>query len=679
MFSLRAAASGIALTSAVCLSMPIAAQNDEIERGPVPDWVTAAQPLEIEGDPRGIVFVRNQDTQVHFDASGQTYYQGSRMKLLNANALQAGNIAIGWNPAAGAPTVHTLAIHRDGSRIDVLDTSQFTVLRREDQLETSMINGLLTASLQVPDLRIGDELEITYSVPSSDPTLGNTDSGLLFLADAPPPGRYRLGLSWEEGYAPNVRLTPDFESIATRHDNAILIDMDMPKAVTPPKDAPPRYAWNRIVQYTDFESWEAVSRRFDTLFEAAATVPDDSPVAREAQRIMQAHATPAARAAAALELVQQQVRYVYVGLNEGNLTPVSAEETWQRRYGDCKAKTALLLALLSRLDIPAEAVLASNAGLDDGLDQRLPSPALFDHVLVRANVDGQELWMDGTHPSVSRASRTPVAPYRWVLPLSGQGSGLDRVEWQPDAAPRELVAFDLDASAGFDQPARIVNTTVNTGLKALQEYMQFSSVTDDQLTQAYRNRAIGDGFWESIDTVEWSFDEDHQASVLTIAGTGRLEWEETGESGRYMTLPGGGFSPPTPRIRDAGQDQEAPYWRETTFDCRFTTVRLPEETLEENWTYNSAFATEMFGESYLRAFERADGEIRMMRLMRTEQPEISAAAARRDNERIAAFDNSMARIEWDPDHRSSTRVAGSVASAHDTSWDTLSQACASAL
>lgn len=78
------------------------------------------------------------------------------------------------------------------------------------------------------------------------------------------------------------------------------------------------------------------------------------------------------RAAAALKLVQQDVRYIYIGLNGGNLSPATAEETWQRRYGDCKAKTVLLLALLRELGIEAEAVLVNNSGADDGLDERLP-------------------------------------------------------------------------------------------------------------------------------------------------------------------------------------------------------------------------------------------------------------------------------------------------------------------
>ena len=46
----------------------------------------------------------------------------------------------------------------------------------------------------------------------------------------------------------------------------------------------------------------------------------------------------------------------------------TAATTWSRRYGDCKGKTALLIALLRGLGIEAEAALVST-DFGDGLDE----------------------------------------------------------------------------------------------------------------------------------------------------------------------------------------------------------------------------------------------------------------------------------------------------------------------
>src|SRR5205085_6043376 len=111
----------------------------------VPDWVHPLDPAPVPADAAGLVFVRRNDMLIHLEGGRQHTYVSQFYKLLNSQALQAGNVAITWNPASGAPTVHALRIHRDGAVIDVLQNNHFEVLRREDQLEQSRLTGLLTA------------------------------------------------------------------------------------------------------------------------------------------------------------------------------------------------------------------------------------------------------------------------------------------------------------------------------------------------------------------------------------------------------------------------------------------------------------------------------------------------------------------------------------------------------
>ena len=106
----------------------------------------------------------------------------------------------------------------------------------------------------------------------------------------------------------------------------------------------------------------------------AARVPAQGPLRNEVERIREASQDPVARAEAALKLVQGRIRYVALQMGQGGLVPADAETTWSRRYGDCKGKTALLLALLAELGIEAVPVIVNNSGSDDGLDARLPTP-----------------------------------------------------------------------------------------------------------------------------------------------------------------------------------------------------------------------------------------------------------------------------------------------------------------
>lgn len=644
------------------------AQNSKIQLGPTPDWVTPSALMSVPDGASGLMFVRRHDTLVHLDGEGQAQYLGFRVKLLHQNALQLGNISIAWNPSAGPPIVHAIRVYRDGKAIDAMDRASFEILRREDQLEEASINGILTALLRVDDLRVGDELEVNVTTRSSDPTLGANDSGLLALAPDPAPGRFRLGLSWDDKQEPRLKLTPDMAAVAARSARSVTFSFDNPPMLIAPKDAPARYGWQRVVEYSDFPDWAAISRHFAPLYTKSAKLNPGSPLKAEAKRIAAAHSRPFDRASLALKLVQQEVRYIYVGLNGGNLMPATADETWQRRYGDCKGKTALLLALLAEMGIEADAVLVSNSGADDGLDGRLPNPAMFDHILVRARFDGLTYWLDGTLPHVAGPSLAPVMPYRWVLPLTAPGRSIEPLQWRAPDRPDEITLHELDAREGFEQPARITNTTIVRGIKGLQQQVQLSGVTSAQLLSALRQKMVGDT-WQAIDDVKWRYDLKAQASVLTISGSGTINWDDDGDGAKSLTLPGGGFSPPQRRIRPAEQKQDLPYYNEPEFNCYVTTVRLPQATKADHWSHNSSFQTRIFGRTYYRAFELHDGAVRMVRGSRVEQREIDAAAAKRDNVNITAFDNSMASIYYDPaDKQSPGKAKASVPATYEIDW-----------
>lgn len=658
---------------------PVHAANDQVQRGPIPDWVTPSALMPVPEGASGLIFVRRNDFIVHLDAQGQARYIGYRIKVLHPNALQLGNLSIGWKPSDGAATVHAIRIYRGGEMIDVLENTSFEILRREGQLEAASLDGMLTAVLRVPDLRVGDELEVDLTTRSNDPTLGATVAGALMLAPDPPPGRLRLGLNWDEGQEPHLKMTSDLVAVAERSARSIDLRFDNPAMLAPPNDAPPRFRWQRILEYSDFPDWTAISRQFAPLYRQAATLGADSPLKVEARRIAAAHPDPLGRARAALRLVQQEVRYIYVGLDNGNLTPATAEETWRRRYGDCKGKTALLLGLLSELGIEAEPVLVSNAGADDGLEDRLPNPGMFDHVLVRARIDGTHYWLDGTLPPVAEPSPAPILPYRWTLPLTDEGGSIERLEWHPSGRPQEITLYEIDARAGFDQPARITQTTIIRGIAGLQLQAQLSALTPAQLLNGLRQQG-GGNVWQSIDDARWHYDEAAQASVLTISGPGVVDWDDESNGGRSLILPGGGFNPPERRSRPAEQNQEAPFYNEPMFNCYVTTVRLPETTRASQWSFNSSFNTHFFGRNYYRAFDLRDGAIRMVRGTRVEQRELDAAAAQRDNARISAFDNTMARISYDPTQSRPEVASGiSVPATYEIDWTGNEVPCLSAV
>jgi hypothetical protein len=118
-----------------------------------------------------------------------------------------------------------------------------------------------------------------------------------------------------------------------------------------------------------------------------------------------------------------------------------------------------------------------------------------------------------------------------------------------------------------------------------------------------------------------------------------------------LTLPGGGFVPPSKRQRGARdrEDPDIPFYQASHYTCHVTTIRLPENTETKYWGFNSTFDTKIFGRAYYRMMDlRDDGTIRMIRSSRIENPEITPEHAQNDNDRIDDFDNSKAIIAYDP-------------------------------
>jgi transglutaminase-like putative cysteine protease len=626
------------------------AQAEQVRVEKAPAWVDNSALASVPKDASGLLYLRRSDYFVHLHKDGQFIHQNQRMKLLDARALEAGNLALTWNPDSGVPTVHTLRIHRGATEIDVLASNTFEVIQREDQLEQSMLTGYLTAILTVPDLRVGDELEFAYTVPSHDPVLGPDSSGLIAIAPSPFPGHYKLSLSWDKGQKPNIKLAEDLTRLQKSTANAVSVTLKDPEVATPPKDAPPRYNWQRVIEYSDYTSWPVLSQRFHGLYLDASQLAEGSDVKGEAKQIARAHSGDFARMSAALALVQQQVRYVYAGMNGGNIKPASADETWRRRYGDCKGKTALLLALLRELGIPAEVIFVNSSGADDGFDERLPNLALFDHVLLRVELNGAKYWLDATLPSVIEPSLSPFLPFRWVLPLSADGKSLEPVKQDPFALPQEMYLNEIDMRQGFDQSARLVQTSITRGVEGLAEYMQYSSVSAAQLKAEVRRALAGTSEWDEIEDVSLRYDRGTQASIFTVIGTGPVDWDKDADGSYSLALPRGGFRPPARRQRPGGGGKDVPFYTARDYSCSATTVRLPEDTDVENWDFNSVYETNIYGRTYYRMMERRDdGTIRMVRGSRVEEPEITPKQALQDNQRLENFNNSKAVIQYTPD------------------------------
>lgn len=95
-----------------------------------------------------------------------------------------------------------------------------------------------------------------------------------------------------------------------------------------------------------------------------------------------------------LAAIQKDVRYAGIEIGEGSIVPRTPKQVLANRYGDCKDKASLLVAMLRIAGIPAHvALLNAGTGLDTPAD--LPALGHFNHAITVA--DGEPaIWVDPT-------------------------------------------------------------------------------------------------------------------------------------------------------------------------------------------------------------------------------------------------------------------------------------------
>jgi len=615
------------LLAASFMSSAALAASDKPIMAPAPDWVKpVAVPAPPDKADEAPIRLLLADQQTRLDPGRVTNYINFAMLIQTPQGLAAGNLSFPWNPETDEFTVHKLIIRRASGDIDVLAAGQtFTVVRREPNLESAMLDGVLTANIQPEGLQVGDVLEYAVTLTSSDPVLKGhveqTGAGWNGL----PFARAHLSVDWPSSLPVTVRQSgalPPVKPVKAGERMRLELAMDDIEPVIPPRLAPARYAMGRLIEFSDFRSWADLGALMAPLYAEAATVPAEGPLRAELEKIKAASADPVKRAEGALALVQDRVRYVALLMGVGGLTPTRAEETWARRYGDCKAKTALLLALLHDMGIEAEPV-AVNILLGDGLDERLPMVGLFNHVLVRAHIGGRDYWLDGTRTGDTSLARLPTPDFGWGLPLVAKNAALVRMLPAPLDEPESDLAIEIDARDGLGLPAPFKATMVLRGDSALGTRISLGGMTASAREEALRNYWRDQFSFIEVETVDAVFDAGTGEERMTVTGKAEMDWKD----GWYETdKTGVGYT--ADFVRPAGPGQDAPFAVNfPTYTRTVETILLPPGFPSGQPVPRAAVDETVAGIAYRREAQLVDGVFRIERTQRTVAPEFAAKDA----------------------------------------------------
>ena len=164
-------------------------------------------------------------------------------------------------------------------------------------------------------------------------------------------------------------------------------------------------------------SWASLGQWYHTLAAGRDDLPPQA--VAEVERLVAGVEAPRERARLVYDYLQSSTRYVSVQLGIGGWQPFPASYVYERRYGDCKALTNYLGALLAVAGVPSFPALIGNGQPD--LDPDFPRNG-FNHVILFVPLADGDVWLEATSQTMPFGTLGAGSEGRWTLVVE-PGSG----------------------------------------------------------------------------------------------------------------------------------------------------------------------------------------------------------------------------------------------------------------
>jgi len=372
----------------------------------IPGWVVPTEPgkqAASDADAFGGQRYLLLDRQHYNNGNTVAYHRHDISKVVGQAGLSdTSNLSISFDPSYQRLELHTATVKRKGRDSDRLAQARIEIARTENQNQESLLHGQVTALIVLPDIRVGDQLETRYTIYGRNP---------VFESRHHSSWRVRWGVPIERSVL-RVTVPDDMPLNRTQIDDAELVESvssglrtlhwqwDNLEPSEVEEDVPGWIPNPDRLQITAYRNWEEVAAWGARLFKGhSANGHAYSELSQSVQQVADEQGLQAAMAMA-IDHVQTSIRYYGVEVGVNSHRPHSPDEVLRNGYGDCKDKTLLLVSLLNDLGVEAWPILVSSR-IRKGIVDHLPSPGVFNHVVVLVEHEGKQYWVDATDNSQS--------------------------------------------------------------------------------------------------------------------------------------------------------------------------------------------------------------------------------------------------------------------------------------
>jgi Flp pilus assembly protein TadD len=279
---------------------------------------------------------------------------------------------------------------------------------------------------------------------------------------------------------------------------------------------PTEMAGQPQVTFATGASWQAVAEGYGKIIDEKASPKD---VQSLVSGLVAGKASREDKAAAIVRYLSREVRYTGVEFGDAAIIPHSPAETLKRKYGDCKDKATLAVAMLRAAGIPSYVALL-NAGSRHDVEANLPGMGLFDHAIVY--LPGHpDFWIDPTDEYARLGQLPPSDQGRLALIVRGENTGLVPI---PEASSQDnRIIEKREFYLAENGPARVVETTEPHGVFESEFRLSYADPDDKESRKTLKDYIANEYLSERLERINRSDPDDFSKQLQLVIEAGQAK------------------------------------------------------------------------------------------------------------------------------------------------------------
>lgn len=517
--------------SNICAETPV-----EIEYSSPPSWVKPFDYLykDLSLNNESSVRYLLSDQQYDISSKDMSVFSHISMQPINENGLEhVAELSISFNPGFQKLNWHSITVTRKGKVSNRLAKKKIKILNEDDSLDNRQYDGRVKALAILEDIRVNDVINYSYTITGTNPILGEKRFGRFATSWGLTVENVHLRLlTTEDAYVQFSDNDNKYTKVTENGLTEYTWNIENTKAVSQEDRYPSWFTPFSYIDFSEYRNWLEVNQWAIDLYSNKSL---SKSLLNKISDWKKQYSTPQQQISAALQFIQDEVRYFGIEIGQNTHRPFTPAEVFERRYGDCKDKTTLLIAILDKLGVTAyPALVSSYAGKI--LTKQLPSPGAFDHVIVNMNYQNTNYWLDGTM-SHQRGGINKIGfiDYKNALVIKKDNKNLTRIERPENRNPtiETIEIFDL---ADLDKPSILSVETIYSALKA--DFLRYSLASNGRkaLSENFLN-FYSRTFPEIESLEEIKVEDNYEKNEITVFTKYKIDNWTVREAGkRYVSV-----------------------------------------------------------------------------------------------------------------------------------------------